>query len=101
MTAPATFRDQYGLSHGIFAPHNAFFRREKTMTSAVAAFGIAVGGTSLICYLLMTRLQNRRANRGSSGNSSGADGGDYGGGAGGVRPFHFLCGGHFAFVVVC
>ena len=45
------------------------------MTSAVAAFAIAVGGTSLICYLLITRLQNRRANRGSSGNSSGADGG--------------------------
>jgi hypothetical protein len=51
------------------------------MTSAVAAFGIAVGGTSLISYLLMTRLQNRRASRGSSG-GSGVDGGDYGGGDG-------------------
>jgi hypothetical protein len=32
------------------------------MTSAVAAFAIAVGATSLISYLLMTRLPNRRAN---------------------------------------
>jgi len=31
------------------------------MMSEMAAFGIAVGGTSLVCYLLMTRLQNRRA----------------------------------------
>ena len=33
------------------------------MTSQMTAFAIAVGGTSLVCYLLMTRLQNRRANR--------------------------------------
>jgi len=101
MNGPATFRDQYGLSHGIFAPHNAFFRREKTMTSAVAAFGIAVGGTSLICYLLMTRLQNRRANRGSSGNSSGADGGDYGGGDGGWSLSHWFGGDHSALDGLC
>jgi hypothetical protein len=82
MNGPATFRDQYWLSQGIFAAHNAVFRREKTMTSAVAAFGMAVGGTSLICYLLMTRLQNRRASRGSSGDGFGADGGAYGGGNG-------------------
>jgi hypothetical protein len=64
------------------------------MTSAVAAFGIAVGGTSLICYLLMTRLQNRRASRGSSG-GSGADGGDYGGGDGWSFS-HWFGGGHSA-----
>src|SRR5712692_10716712 len=92
MNGPATFRDQYWLSHGIAAPHNPIFRREKTMTSAVAAFAIAVGGTSLICYLLMTRLQNRRANRGSSGNSSGADGGDYGCGDGGWSLSHWFGG---------
>jgi hypothetical protein len=80
MNGPATFRDQYWLPGGIFAAHNPISGREKTMTGAVAAFGIAVGGTSLICYLLITRLQNRRAIRGSSGNGSGADGGDYGGG---------------------
>ena len=27
------------------------------MTSAMTALGMALGGTSLICYLLMTRLQ--------------------------------------------
>src|SRR5882724_836949 len=49
---------------------------------AMMTFGIAVGGTLLICYALMTRLQNRRANRGSSGDSSGAGGDNYGGGGG-------------------
>jgi hypothetical protein len=52
------------------------------MTGEMAAFGIAVGGTSLVCYLLMTRLQNRRENRRSprhdpssgAGNYTGADG---------------------------
>jgi len=31
------------------------------MINTMAAFGIAVGGASLVCYLLMTRVQNRRA----------------------------------------
>jgi len=53
------------------------------MRSAVTALAMAVGGTSLICYLLMTRLQNRRANRGSSGQSPSADGGNYAAGDGG------------------
>jgi hypothetical protein len=52
------------------------------MTSAMTAFGMAVGGVSLICYLLMMRLQNRRANRGSSGCSPAPNGGDYAGGDG-------------------
>ena len=52
------------------------------MTSAMVTFAIAVGGTSLICYALMTRLQNRRANRASSGDSSGAGSGNYSGGDG-------------------
>ena len=47
------------------------------MTSAVATFGIAVGVTSLICYLLMTRVQNGRRNLRSSGDSSTPDGGNY------------------------
>jgi hypothetical protein len=50
------------------------------MTSAMAAFGIAVGGTSLICYALMTRLQNGKRTRRSSGNSSASDGGNFGDG---------------------
>jgi hypothetical protein len=65
------------------------------MTGAVAAFGMAVGGTSRICYLMMTRLRNRRANRGSSGNSSGADGGDYDGSDGWSLSYWFG-GGHSA-----
>jgi ABC-type lipoprotein release transport system permease subunit len=41
-----------------FATHNpALSRRsarEESMMSAMAAFGIAVGGATLICYALMT-----------------------------------------------
>jgi hypothetical protein len=40
------------------------------MTNAMAAFGIAVGGASLIFYALMARLQNRRRIRRSSGDGS-------------------------------
>ena len=52
------------------------------MTSGMTAFMVAVGGTSLICYLLMNRVQNRRARRESAGSdgsgtsSSGSSGGD-------------------------
>lgn len=52
------------------------------MTSAMTAFGIAAGGTSLICYALMARLRNRLAVRGSSRDGSGAAGGGDGGGGG-------------------
>jgi hypothetical protein len=53
------------------------------MTSGVTAFMVAVGGTSLICYLLMNRVQNRKDRRECAGgdassigpsNSSGGDG---------------------------
>jgi len=47
------------------------------MTSAMTAFGIAVGGTSLVCYVLMTRLQNRRGSRRSSGDRPSPDGSNY------------------------
>jgi hypothetical protein len=33
------------------------------MTGGMAAFMVTVGGTSLICYLLMNRVQNRKARR--------------------------------------
>jgi len=63
-----------------FAAHNRVptcrSGREKTMRSAATALAMAVGGTSLICYLLMTRLQNRRANRGSSRQSPSLVGGN-------------------------
>jgi len=54
------------------------------MTSAMAAFGIAVGGTSLICYLLTTRVQNRKRNLRSSGDGSTPDGGSHAAGDGGT-----------------
>ena len=47
------------------------------MTSEMMAFAIAVGGTSLVCYLLMTRLQNRRANRSAPRDGFLPDGGNY------------------------
>ena len=51
------------------------------MTNAMAAFGIAVGGTSLICYALMTRAENIKRNRRSAGDNA-TDGGNYSGGDG-------------------
>jgi hypothetical protein len=36
----------------------------------MTAFAVAVGSTSLVCYVLMTRLQNRRGNRASLGEGS-------------------------------
>ena len=47
------------------------------MTSEMAAFAIAVGGTSLVCYLLMTRLLNRRTNRSAPRDGFLPDGGNY------------------------
>jgi hypothetical protein len=58
-----------------------FRLKGKTMTNAMAAFGIAVAGTSLICYALMTRAgkieRNRRPagdNPTDGGSTSGSDG---------------------------
>jgi len=85
MNGTVTFCDQsqrqraFCDAHLIAMPR---FGASATMTGEIAAFGIAVGGTSLVCYLLMTRLQNRCANRGSSGHSCGPDGGNYTGGGG-------------------
>jgi len=50
------------------------------MTSGMTALAVAFGGTSLICYLLMNRAQNRGARReraGSDGSgTSSSTGGD-------------------------
>ena len=47
------------------------------MTSGMTAFMVAVGGTSLVCYLLMNRAQNRKARRESAGgDASGMGSGD-------------------------
>ena len=40
------------------------------MMSGIAVFMVAVGGTSLICYLLMNRVQNRKAPRESAGDGA-------------------------------
>jgi hypothetical protein len=42
-------------------------RTQDPMTSGITAFMVAVGGTSLICYLLMNRVQNRKSGRESAG----------------------------------
>jgi hypothetical protein len=66
----------------LFAAHHSGRRqRETVMTSAITAFGIAVGGSSLL-YLLMTRLRNGKPSRRSSPDSSGSDNGSYAGGDG-------------------
>jgi len=52
-------------------------RARLTITSALTAVGILIGGTSLACYLLMTRSAKRRARRGLSRDGSGPDGGSY------------------------
>jgi hypothetical protein len=47
------------------------------MTSGMTAFVVAVGGTSVICYLLMHRVPNRSARlerAGSDGSGSSGDG---------------------------
>src|ERR1700730_17164452 len=88
MNAAAPFGDECSQRYGVsFAAHHPAGRqrdrrpREKSMTNAMTAFGIAVGGTSLL-YLLMTRLRNGRRSRGSSSDSSGSDSGYYAGGDG-------------------
>jgi hypothetical protein len=53
------------------------------MTSGTAAFMVAVSGTSLICYLLMNRVQNRKPRRESAGgDASGIGSSDSSGGDG-------------------
>ncbi len=47
------------------------------MTSGMTAFMVAVGGTSLVCFLLMNRGQDRKTRRESAGgDASGTGPGD-------------------------
>ena len=50
--------------------------------SGMTAFLIAVSGVALVCYWLMTRVQNRGAARKSSNDNSSVDG-SYSGSSGG------------------
>ncbi|OIQ69984.1 hypothetical protein GALL_484090 [mine drainage metagenome] len=47
------------------------------MTGALAALAIAVGGTSLIWFALMTRAERQRNARRTSSDGGGSDGGTY------------------------
>lgn len=44
------------------------------MTSGMTAFMLAVGGTLLICYPLINRVQNRKAQRESAGGDASSTG---------------------------
>ena len=51
------------------------------MMSGMTAFMVAVGGTSLVCYLLMSRAQARKTRRESAGGDASVTGpGDSSGG---------------------
>ena len=55
------------------------------MTSGMTAYLVAVGGTSLICYLLINRAQARKTRRESAGgDASGTGPGDSSGGSWGL-----------------
>jgi hypothetical protein len=62
--------------------------------SGMTAFMIAVGGTSLICYLLMTRVQNRSARRTGVAGDGPSNGGGYDSGGDGWSVFSWFSGGH-------
>jgi hypothetical protein len=47
------------------------------MTSAVTTFLVAVSAASAVCYLLMTRMQNRRVRRASPGGGVASHDGGY------------------------
>jgi hypothetical protein len=52
------------------------------MTGTMAAYAIATAGAWLVCYLLVTRWENRARDRRSSRYSSAPDGGSYSSGTG-------------------
>src|ERR1700733_319551 len=97
MNGRATFADELGLS-GAFLRRT--IRERKTMTSAMTAFAIAVGATSLVCYALMTRLQSRKRDRRSPRGGSAPDAANLAGAnlAGDASsPSNWFGGGHSGF----
>jgi hypothetical protein len=69
MNGIATFGDEYWRSAGTFCD---------AQSSALPQFCVSCGRRySLVCYLLMTRLQNRRANRSAPRDGFLPDGGNY------------------------
>ena len=63
-------------------PGNAKEMSGEYMTNGMMAFLAALGGASLVCYLLMNRVQNRSARRDSAGGDSGSSSYDLSGGSG-------------------
>jgi hypothetical protein len=90
MNGSAAFDDESGRRSGVGAAQGAGFQaafaqvaiEKDSGMSGMTAFWVAVGGASMICYWLMTRMQNRGSRRQNStgGNS---DSGSYDSGSGG------------------
>jgi hypothetical protein len=78
MNRPATFGDEWQTRTIAVHKQGTCAAGESSAggatMSGLAAFLSGVGVVSLICYLLMTRVQNRSAVRSSAGDSSGTDG---------------------------
>jgi hypothetical protein len=56
------------------------------MTRELTAIAIAVGSTSLICFVLMARLERRRNGRRTVSDGGGSEGGTFAGGDSGRAP---------------
>lgn len=80
MNGPASFGDELvniGRCCGAQNVLPGHLRARDAMTSGMTAFVVAIGGTSVIFYLLMNRAQKRSARRestGSDGSSSSVSG---------------------------
>lgn len=62
-----------GPSMAVLKYRNLETLKVESEMSGMTAFMVAVGGTSLVCYLLMSRAQARKARRDSGGDSSSSD----------------------------
>ena len=66
------------------------------MTRELTAIAIAVGSTSLICFVLMARLERRRSGRRTVSDGGGSEGGTFAGGDSGSHFWGWFSGDHFA-----
>jgi hypothetical protein len=94
MNGCASFGDQCRWMTGHYrSARRRYFDRlpRGRQMSGLTAFMIAVGGTSVICFLLMSRAQNRSATRSAAGDGSG-DGAGYDSGGDGGNAFSWFGG---------
>ena len=87
MNGRIRFGDECGQARGVIAAREAPVSEPEAglaMTNGLTAIMVAVGGTSLVCYWLMKRLQNGTARRSSAAgdNSSYSDGSSHDSGGG-------------------